>query len=120
LARRCLLLDSGHLSRSGRLLLGGRLSCGGRLLRQRLFHLLLLDRGGTTAVLAPAADATGAAYDIACVVFPAALASSSASFMEGGSMDIVSFTGLRALRVFFFFLGLLCSGARIRWWQGRK
>jgi hypothetical protein len=51
---------------------------------------------------------------------PAALASPSASFTEDGSMDIVSFAGLRDLRTFFFFFGRLHGGARIRGWRGRK
>jgi hypothetical protein len=74
------------------------------------------------APTAPAEDATGAAANAAGVVFPAALALRLASFVEGGSMDIVSFVGLGALHVFFFFffLGRLCGGARIRWCRGRK
>jgi hypothetical protein len=58
-------------------------------------------------------DAAGAASDIAGIVSPAALASPSASFMEGGSVGITSLAGLRALRIFFFF-GCLCGGVRIR------
>jgi hypothetical protein len=79
------------------------------------------ERGATAAApapAAPAADAAGAASDVAGIVFPAALGTPSASFVEGGSVDIMSFAGLRALRVFF--LGRLCGGMRIRWRRGRK
>jgi hypothetical protein len=75
--------------------------------------------GGATAAVsasvAPTADVIGAASGTMGIMPPAALTSPSVSFVGDGSRDIMSFTGLGALRVFlFFFLGRLCGGVRIR------